>query len=136
MLPPPKWGQARSWGLQLASLLLPHLVFPMLAWIQLQPGALDFMTFLHFFVVHFGILEFSQCPLNDINLIVNVDVKIESHLCKTFLPTRVRKSCKKKVCTLQPNQERDRSWDVENPRDGGAWWAAIYGVTQSRTRLK
>ena len=23
-----------------------------------------------------------------------------------------------------------------NPRDGGAWWAAVYGVTQSRTRLK
>ena len=25
---------------------------------------------------------------------------------------------------------------LESPRDGGAWWAAIYGVTQSRTRLK
>ena len=25
---------------------------------------------------------------------------------------------------------------LENPRDGGAWWAAIDGVTQSRTRLK
>ena len=25
---------------------------------------------------------------------------------------------------------------LENPRDGGAWWAAIYGVPQSRTRLK
>ena len=25
---------------------------------------------------------------------------------------------------------------LENPRDGGAWWAAIYGATQSRTRLK
>ena len=24
---------------------------------------------------------------------------------------------------------------LENPMDGGAWWAAIYGVTQSRTRL-
>ena len=24
----------------------------------------------------------------------------------------------------------------ENPRDGGAWWAAVYGVTQSQTRLK
>ena len=24
---------------------------------------------------------------------------------------------------------------LENPRDGGAWWAAVYGVTQSRTRL-
>ena len=25
---------------------------------------------------------------------------------------------------------------LENPRDCGAWWAAVYGVTQSRTRLK
>ena len=25
---------------------------------------------------------------------------------------------------------------LENPRDGGAWWAAIYEVTQSQTRLK
>ena len=25
---------------------------------------------------------------------------------------------------------------LENPRDGGAWWAAISGVTQSWTRLK
>ena len=25
---------------------------------------------------------------------------------------------------------------LENPRDGGAWWAAFYGVAQSRTWLK
>ena len=25
---------------------------------------------------------------------------------------------------------------LKNPRDGGAWWASIYGVAQSRTRLK
>ena len=25
---------------------------------------------------------------------------------------------------------------LENPRDGGAWWAADYGVRQSQTRLK
>ena len=25
---------------------------------------------------------------------------------------------------------------LENPRDGGAWWAALYGVAQSQTRLK
>ena len=24
---------------------------------------------------------------------------------------------------------------LENPRDGGAWWAAVYAVAQSRTRL-
>ena len=25
---------------------------------------------------------------------------------------------------------------LENPRDGEAWWAAVYGVAESRTRLK
>ena len=25
---------------------------------------------------------------------------------------------------------------LENPMDGGAWWAAVHGVTQSQTRLK
>ena len=25
---------------------------------------------------------------------------------------------------------------LDNPRDGGAWWAAVYGVAQSQTRLK
>ena len=25
---------------------------------------------------------------------------------------------------------------LENPRDRGAWWAAVYGVAQSRTRLE
>ena len=25
---------------------------------------------------------------------------------------------------------------LENPRDGGAWWAVVSGVAQSRTRLK
>ena len=25
---------------------------------------------------------------------------------------------------------------LENPREGGAWWAAVYGAAQSQTRLK
>ena len=25
---------------------------------------------------------------------------------------------------------------LENPRDRGVWWAAVYGIAQSRTRLK
>ena len=25
---------------------------------------------------------------------------------------------------------------LENPMDGGAWWAAVYGVAQSQTQLK
>ena len=27
-------------------------------------------------------------------------------------------------------------YSMENPRDGGAWWAAVSGAAQSRTRLK
>ena len=32
--------------------------------------------------------------------------------------------------------EFDLILKVINPRDGGAWWAAVYGITQSQTRLK
>ena len=35
-------------------------------------------------------------------------------------------------------EDKDPSKDcvcLENPRDGGAWWAAVHGVAQSRTRL-
>ena len=35
-----------------------------------------------------------------------------------------------------PGEALETSSCLENPRDGGAWWAAIYGVAQSRTRLK
>ena len=30
----------------------------------------------------------------------------------------------------------EESDTTENPRDGGAWWAAVYGVAQNWTRLK
>ena len=26
-------------------------------------------------------------------------------------------------------------WCLENPMDGGAWWAAVHGVAKSQTRL-
>ena len=39
-------------------------------------------------------------------------------------------------CIGEGNGNPLQSSCLENPRDGEAWWAAIYGVTQSRTRLK
>ena len=39
-------------------------------------------------------------------------------------------------CTGEGNSNPLQCSCLENPRDGAAWWAAIYGVTQSRTRLK
>ena len=39
-------------------------------------------------------------------------------------------------CIGEGNGNPLQSSCLENPRDGGAWWAAISGVAQSRTRLK
>ena len=39
-------------------------------------------------------------------------------------------------CIGEGNGNRLQCSCLENPRDGEAWWAAIYGVTQSWTRLK
>ena len=39
-------------------------------------------------------------------------------------------------CIGEGNGNPLRCSCLENPKDEGAWWAAVYGVTQSRTRLK
>ena len=38
-------------------------------------------------------------------------------------------------CTGEGNGNPHQCSCLENPRDGGAWWATIYGVAQSRTWL-
>ena len=40
------------------------------------------------------------------------------------------------ACTGEGNGNPLQCCCLENPRDGGAWWAAVYEVAQSRTRLK
>ena len=39
-------------------------------------------------------------------------------------------------CTGEGNGSPLQCSCLENPRDGRAWWAAVYGVTQSQIRLK
>ena len=39
-------------------------------------------------------------------------------------------------CTGEGNGNPLQCSCLENPRDGGAWWADVYGVAQSRKRLK
>ena len=39
-------------------------------------------------------------------------------------------------CIGEGNGNPLQCFCLENPRDGVAWWAAVYGVAQSRTRLK
>ena len=39
-------------------------------------------------------------------------------------------------CTGEGNGNPLQCSCLEDPRDGGAWWTAVYGVAHSRTRLK
>ena len=39
-------------------------------------------------------------------------------------------------CIGEGNGNPLQCFCLENPRDKGAWWAAVYGVAQSRTRLE
>ena len=39
-------------------------------------------------------------------------------------------------CIGEGNGNPLQCFCLENTRDGGAWWAAVYGVAQSRTQLK
>ena len=40
------------------------------------------------------------------------------------------------ICIGEGNGNPLQCSCLENPRGGGAWWAAVYGVAQSQTRLK
>ena len=50
-----------------------------------------------------------------------------------FIPIPMKGNAKE--CSGEGNGTPLQYSCLENPMDGGAWWAAIYGVTQSRTRL-
>ena len=57
---------------------------------------------------------------------------------KTRIPSKLLKIIKKNS-QLEPGEGNGNPLQcscLENPRDRGAWWAAVYGVAQSRTRLK
>ena len=50
------------------------------------------------------------------------------------------RTCMKRQNVMTPDGEGNGTplqyFCLENPMDEGAWWAAVYGVAQSRTRLK
>ena len=55
--------------------------------------------------------------LSVVYIICIQDIQLESHNIREGDGTPLQYSC------------------LENPMDGGAWWAAVHGVAESRTRL-
>ena len=66
-------------------------------------------------------------------LVFNTDLAKVSLLCRLWLSdfTFAFHSC-----IGEGNGNPPQYSCLENPKDGGAWWAAIFGVAQSRTWLK
>ena len=53
-----------------------------------------------------------------------------------FQPLEIPSSPLLNACTGEGNGNPLQCSCLENPRGGEVWWAAVYGVAQSRTRLK
>ena len=62
------------------------------------------------------------------------DISMTAIMFSFFLKYTLEFISDEMVSTFQPLIPLNSS--LENPRDRGAWWAALYGVAQSRTRLK
>ena len=74
--------------------------------------------------------EMKRCLLLGRKAMTNLDSMLKSK--DITLPTKVHLA---KAITEGNGTPLQYSC-LENPIDGGAWWAAVYGVAQSRTRLK
>ena len=80
--------------------------------------------------------------LDELSGVNSDDELIVRFQTQTLLPSPFSKihsndeSVLKALCIGEGNGNPLQCSCLENPRDRGAWWAAIYGVTQSRTRLK
>ena len=48
----------------------------------------------------------------------------------------LKKQEKSQINNLPLNLKQLEKEEMKNPRDRGAWWAAVYGVTKSWTQLK
>ena len=57
-------------------------------------------------------------------------------MCTPMFPEALLKIAKGRRDLGERNGNPLQCSCLENPRDGGAWWAAVYGVAQSQTRLK
>ena len=88
------------------------------------------------------VLSFEICFLYPCGPLKYVSSFIQQlFLCTDYMPVTMLgiENMKIKYIVLQSGEGNGNPLQyscLENPRDRGAWWAAVYGVAQSRTRLK
>ena len=76
--------------------------------------------------------HFWSCGL--LNKLINPTFYLKMHIFLWILESFIKFICQ--VLIGEGNGNPLQCSCLENPRDGGAWWAAVYGIAQSWTRLK
>ena len=108
------------------------------AWWAALHGVAKSRTWLSDFTFHFHALEKAMAPHSS-TLAWKIPWAEESGGLRSMGSLRVGHDWMTSLslsCTGEGNGSPLQCSCLENPRDGGAWWAAVYGVAQSRTRLK
>ena len=106
-----------------------------LLWVYMIIGLYSKSIF-HFLINHQTIFESGCTILHSYHICMRLPVALQPHLrnmwccqCYGIWPSS-------QVCIGEGDGTPLQCSCLENPRDGGAWWAAVHGVAQSRTRLK
>ena len=73
----------------------------------------------------------TQIPVYERNNIFSSMIQLTSNLNAHSIVVYFSLSC-----IAEGNGNPCQCSCLENPRDGGAWWAAVYGISKSQTRLK
>ena len=87
-----------------------------------------------YFGFNFFIRNTVKKVIANIYLCTNAAAAKSCQLCPTLRPHRQQPT--RLLCPWDSPGNPLQCSCLETPRDGGAWWASIYGVAQSRTRLK
>ena len=80
--------------------------------------------------------EFQRITRRDKNAFLSdqcKEIEENNRMGKTRDLFKIIRDTKGTLHTLEKEMAAHSSSCLENPRDGGAWWAAVYGVAQSQT---
>ena len=76
-----------------------------------------------------------KCSLGISNFLEEISSNMQSSVQSTSIAQSCPTLCDPVNCSTPGNGTPLQSSCLENPMDGGAWWAAVHGVAKSRTRL-
>ena len=132
----------QGWGGEVGFSTLPSLHWPIWSLLSSALCCSTFTSPAHAVPAAWNALPFrGERVLSAVNQVVGVLLALSWRSTTHTSTVRALRACSKEawlslsnsVCAGERNGNPLQCSCLENPRDGGAWWAAVYGVAQSRT---